>query len=118
MNKNKNTKIILFSKAPIVNQVKTRLARFTGSLEAVKLYEAFLKDTLVLVDNVIDSCGDDNKIEKYIYYFPKKAFAYFKALANDSWKLLFKKFWLETVDRVRTNLLSLNEDIFISELSF
>lgn len=91
MNKNKNTKIILFSKAPIVNQVKTRLAGFTGSLEAAKLYEAFLKDTIVLVDNVIDSCGDDNKIEKYIYYFPKKAFTYFKALAKGSWKLSLQK---------------------------
>lgn len=27
-------------------------------------------------------------------------------------------YWLGTVDKVKTNLLSLNEDIFIPELSF
>lgn len=91
MNKNKNTKIILFAKAPIVNQVKTRLAGFTGSLEAAKLYEAFLKDTIMLVDNVMVSCGDDNIIEKYIYYLPKTAFTYFKTLANGSWKISLQK---------------------------
>lgn len=78
-------KIIIFTKAPVANMVKTRLATLFDYVKAAKLSEAFLKDTIVLVNSM------QVNLLKFIYFFPEDYFDYFKSIAGDSWNILVQK---------------------------
>ncbi len=67
----KSTKcVILFTKSPIPNQVKTRLIErgLMGAEEAAEIYEAFLSDILETVGRY----AARNNIDLVISYFPKE----------------------------------------------
>lgn len=67
-------KIAIFSKKPKQGKTKTRLVPPLTSNEAKELSEAFLKDTMKLIDNL------DFIDQKIIYFYPPFSFEYFKAI--------------------------------------
>lgn len=78
-------KIIIFTKAPITNLAKTRLATLFNYSKAAKLSEAFLKETIALINSM------QVHIVKFIYFFPEDFFEYFKSIAGNSWNILVQK---------------------------
>lgn len=74
-------KLVVFTKAPLPGQAKTRLSPPFTSEEAAKLAEAFLFDTLEMIKTA------DLNAERIIYYTPKTAENYFSALIADGWQV-------------------------------
>jgi uncharacterized protein len=72
----KMNKIAVFSKKPEAGRSKTRLVPPLTLNEAGELSEAFLKDTINLIDNI---CCIEQEI---IYYYPSLAFEYFESITS------------------------------------
>lgn len=68
--------VILFMKAPVKGQVKTRLASAIGDEHALELYSLFIRDTLFMLDA---AC-----IDYLITYYPQSGLPVLKALVGDS----------------------------------
>ena len=74
-------KLLLFAKAPLPGQVKTRLSPPLTAEEAATMAEAFLLDTLEMIETV------ELNAEKIIYYTPKTAANYFSHLRSGNWQI-------------------------------
>ena len=71
-------KIAVFSKKPESGKSKTRLVPPLTLKEAKELSEAFLADTIRLIDDI--DCID----QRIIYFYPPPSSEYFKSIANGS----------------------------------
>lgn len=74
-------KIVVFAKAPLPGQVKTRLFPPFTSEEAAALAEAFLFDTLDLIESA------DLNLWKIIYFTPENEANYFSEIISDGWQI-------------------------------
>lgn len=74
-------KLVVFAKAPLPGQVKTRLSPPLTAEEAATMAEAFLLDTLEMIETV------KLNAEKIIYYTPKTAADYFSHLRPGNWHI-------------------------------
>jgi rSAM/selenodomain-associated transferase 1 len=68
--------VVVFSKKPQQGKTKTRLAPPLTLNEAEELSEAFLKDTIKLIDDI--NCIN----QRVIYFYPPLAFEYFKSITG------------------------------------
>lgn len=74
-------KLLLFAKAPLPGQAKTRLSPPLTAEEAATMAEAFLLDTLEMIETI------KLNAEKIIYYTPKTAADYFSPLRSGNWQI-------------------------------
>ncbi len=74
------SKLLVFAKAPLPGQAKTRLSPPLKSEEAATMAEAFLLDTLEMIETI------KLNAEKIIYYTPKTAANYFSHLRSGNWQ--------------------------------
>lgn len=74
-------KLLLFAKAPLPGQAKTRLSPPLTAKVAAGMAEAFLLDTLEMIETIKVNA------EKIIYYTPTNAANYFSHLRSGSWQI-------------------------------
>lgn len=75
------SKLLIFAKAPLSGEAKTRLSPPLTAIEAATLAEAFLLDTLEMVGTV------KLNADIIIYYTPETATDYFTYLKPDNWQI-------------------------------
>jgi len=74
-------KLLVFTKTPLPGQVKTRLSPPFTAEEAAALAEAFLFDTLDLIESAELNVG------KIIYFTPEDEAKYFTEIISDGWQI-------------------------------
>jgi len=74
-------KLVVFAKAPLPGQAKTRLSPPFTSEEAAALAEAFLIDTLDMIEIA------DLNVWKIIYFTPEYEANYFSDMISDGWQI-------------------------------
>ena len=77
--------LIIMAKQPIYGAVKTRLCPPLRPGEALILYEAFLRDTITLVDSACTLAGD---VTPALAYSPQGSHDYFRDLVPERFALL------------------------------
>ena len=74
--------VIIFAKAPILGQVKTRLIPVIGEHKATELYQYLLKRTIETVELIAG-------VDKYLYVSGESAYQYFEQFSN--WTLVSQR---------------------------
>lgn len=68
--------LVLFAKAPIAGNVKTRLQPIITPENSARLQEAFIKDSILLMNKI-------NNVEKFVYFQPEEKRYMFEKFIGD-----------------------------------